>query len=308
MGSFSEPKELILTSRGDGHKELGSALPWEYERALIQRIQAGDSSAEPVLLRGYDLLVKKHVYSMLNRHARASGLKEDMTIAGQLGVIRAANLFNLTKKHGKRPIKFFPYAEGFVRGRIWFVALEEFSALKIPPNLLSEAAAIRSELAAKGSEATDKEVAEMLNIPVGKVQVLWSASNNAMSLSSVRDEDSLQALGYTIERPELDPRIAHLVEGLTDYERDAIDSAICLSEPIEAMAFRYGKTPEEVKETAKSIITRLRCKAFGQGELSLGHVIPVLFQSKEISQEITAVSRRKAKTIASDQLTLPGVA
>jgi RNA polymerase sigma factor (sigma-70 family) len=252
---------LILTSRGDGHRDIGSALPWEYERALIQRIQAGDASAEPVIVRGYSRLVKKTASRLLNPHARRLELQEDMAIEGQIAVIRASRSFNLSKGN-----KFYPYCKPFVYLSMWTVSLDYFSALRLPATLLRKASQVRAGLASLGSAATPEEIAEFCGLEPDDVREIWSASNHAMRYDHLEDPDVF-ADGEKASEPEhpsesMKKLIGMLAE-LDQCERDCLEAVYAETGPIEKVAESYGLHVDDARDIARRSMERMRLETIG---------------------------------------------
>lgn len=248
-------------SHSAGHSELGSALPWEYERALIARIQAGDSTAEPVIVRGYARLVKKTASRLLNPHARRLELEGDMRIEGQIAVVRASRSFNLSKGN-----KFFPYCKPFVYLSMWTVSLDYFSALRLPATLLRKASQVRAGLAALGSAATPEEIAEFCGIDPSEVRELWSASNHAMRYDHLEDPDmfaDIEPIGQGENASEPMKKLAEMLKDLDQCERDCLNAVYAETEPIERVAEQYRIHPDDAKDIARRVIERLRLEMIG---------------------------------------------
>jgi len=217
----------IAARKGHDQTEVGASgrvadsLPFEIERQLIAQIQNQDGRSEDAaerLIAAYRRLVYKIVHSLRNRHSDSEGKWDEMVIAGEMAVLRAARKFDL-----KRPTKFFPYCKCFVYGTVWVAAFEGFSRLSLPLAYWKRALAIRSAFASLGEDASVEEIAEASGVSEETVEQLWSAANKTMELGAIQMDFADPEDADCLETREIADLRARL-DILTDVERDSLEA------------------------------------------------------------------------------------
>lgn len=114
-------------------------LTSEQERSLIQSAQAGLIRARDELVkRNLRLVVKKAKYFM----GRGIPL-EDLVQEGSMGLMRATELFDLTKTHKGKFLKFSTYATWWIDQKLYRIVTEKSKIVKVSQKDMSCLTAIK---------------------------------------------------------------------------------------------------------------------------------------------------------------------
>ena len=234
-------------------------LPYEYERELIRRVQAGDASAEERLVRGYARLIADCIRRLLTPQRKRLEIDRDMATAGELAVVRAARRFDLSRGN-----KFFPYCRRFVELSVWTAGFDGFSASSLSPMEFRRAAMLRAAAETLGFGADIAELAEMAGIDEDRAAELLPAA-----LAPHRG--SLEWIGEDPAFDGDDPPTAEeaAVQSLTEFERDCADAVYAKVWTVSAAARRHGVGAEDVYDGARRAAEKLRAALFGPDQLEL---------------------------------------
>lgn len=175
-----------------GSKELGPPTA-EEERALIERVQAGDPRAEDELVRRN----RRLVYDVARRYQTPGATFEDLVQEGTIGMLKAARKFDLA-----RNLRFSTFAHWWIRQAISRFVKGPTRIIRLPEYLQDRIARTyraRDDLAMDlGRDPEDREVAEAVGIAEEDVGNLLRLSRDASSLETpVSGSDGIR-MGSTL--------------------------------------------------------------------------------------------------------------
>lgn len=198
----SKENNFVQTSLDSYLSAIANApkLTESEEQELARRIHKGDEKALNILVTANLLFVVKEAKLYQNR-----GLAlEDLIEEGNIGLIKAAHKYDES-----RGTRFVTVAKWWIKDAIINALEEKGRMIRLPhgqEQLCNEIRSIRQRYEAdEEREATIYEVADELGMEVGKLQDVYTASQNVMSLEvpmgDADDDDYtlLSKLGYADE-------------------------------------------------------------------------------------------------------------
>jgi RNA polymerase primary sigma factor len=216
---------------------LFKSLKWtrlltpEEEVALFQRMHQGDEKAREQLIEANLRLV----LSIASQFAQKSVVPlEDLVQEGCLGLIRAVDKFDW-----RRGTRFSTYAVWWIRQYIVRAIAEHSRFIHLPFHLvetLAQLVAITQRLAQElGRQPSNQEVADVLGLPVERVEEMMVLLSPPLSLETPVDEEEELVLEDIIPDPSaISPEDAYyrayareqiraiLAESLTEREWEVI--------------------------------------------------------------------------------------
>jgi RNA polymerase primary sigma factor len=216
---------------------LFSSLKWtrlltpEEEVALFKRMQQGDDKAREQLIEANLRLV----LSIASQFAQKSVVPlEDLVQEGCLGLIRAVDKFDW-----RRGTRFSTYAVWWIRQYIVRAIAEHSRFIHLPFHLvesLAQLVAVTQRLTQElGRQPSDQEVADVLGLPVERVEEMMALLSPPLSLEAPVDEEEELVLEDIIPDPKaISPEDAYhqayareqiraiLAESLTEREWEVI--------------------------------------------------------------------------------------
>ena len=192
--------------------EISSSNPVEreQERALGERIQAGDEAARDELVQAN----LRFVISVAQKYQNRGLTMGELISAGNMGLLTAAQRFD-----SSRGLKFISYAVWWVRQAISHTLSEEVRTVHLPQNKVQLLHKITQMTRHLNNEGTDQpaleEIAAALDVSVEEVR------QTVLSGRAVRSLD--QEMGGTDERS--------LMETLVDANQEAPDAHLLRTAP-----------------------------------------------------------------------------
>lgn len=252
-------------------KSIGNhpRLNADQEKELSAKALQGDQTAIDELVNCNLLLV----VSIAKKYYGCGLPLLDLIQEGNIGLITAAKKFD-----GAKGNRFSTYATYWIRQAISRALSDQSRTIRIPVNmveLLSKVKKASNELTHQLSrQATDKEIADFLDVELDKVQTVLDISQATTSLDTPVDEDGETSMcdliaDHRTETPygaiekEANSQIIRAVlDTLSPREaevlkmRFGIDADRAMT--LEAVGEHYGVTKERIRQIENKAIRKLR--------------------------------------------------
>ncbi len=244
-------------------------LTVEEEKALAERIMAGDQKARTQMIQANLRLVVKiaHDYS-------GYGLSlNDLISEGNIGLMNAVERFD-PEKGGK----LSTYGAWWIKQSIKRALANQSKTIRLPIHMVDKIARMRRIAAILtedlGREPTDEELAAELGLPRQKIAMLKQAAQRPTSLDAPIHEGETTELGEMIsDESASDPlelltdknlqeQIGGLLSVLNDRERHIINNRFGLSglKPmlLEDVGREFGVSRERIRQLQNSALEKMR--------------------------------------------------
>jgi RNA polymerase primary sigma factor len=244
-------------------------LTVEEEKALAERIMAGDQKARDQMIKANLRLVVKiaHDYS-------GYGLSlNDLISEGNIGLMNAVERFD-PEKGGK----LSTYGAWWIKQSIKRALANQSKTIRLPIHMVDKIARMRRIAAILnedlGREPTDEELATELGLPRQKIAMLKQAAQRPTSLDAPIHEGEATELGEMIsDESASDPlelltdknlqeQIGGLLSVLNDRERHIINNRFGLSglKPmlLEDVGREFGVSRERIRQLQNSALEKMR--------------------------------------------------
>jgi len=256
-------------------KKIAVLTP-EEEKDLIIKAKAGSEEAfKKIIIANQKLVVKE----ALKYYFKEDNFL-DLVNEGNKGLIEALKRFDPAREN-----RFYTYALWWVRSEIRRYLSKNQKIISFPDifynsylNFKKEYFKMQKQLKRKPTEA---ELAERLNVPVKKVQVLLSVPDEIVSLDKSMDNDHNTKLSTLLPDKTLtDPQdimigvstrrlIQEDVKELTDKEAEVIKMRYGFGEgeamKLREIAKKLDMSPEGVRRIELKALKKLRNKLMQQG-------------------------------------------
>ncbi len=229
-------------------------LTEEQERELARRVTAGDAQAREDMIRSNLRLV----VSIAKKYTRHGLPLLDLIAEGNLGLLKAVERFRV--EEGRR---FSTYASWWIKQSIRRALTAKLKNVRVPAymvDIVSKWRRASKELSQQlERQATVREIAESMDIPADKIEVIQKAisasSSSAFGYSGAVDEAGQNNLEETLARAGKDYSSEHV---FTDNEEEKLELLLkCLDSRAEKIIrYRYGISSEQI-QTLENIGARL---------------------------------------------------
>lgn len=250
-------------------------LSEQEERQLFARLARGDKKARNAIVQSNLRLVVK----IAKKYSKLGLPLTDLIEEGNLGLVRAAEKFDLTKG-----CKFSTYASWWIKQFIMRALANQGKTIRLPVYMVDRIArverAVRKFKSQFGRDPSTAEIAEMVKIPEEKVADIFKIARTTESISAQLGEG--QEVIDTIENTSAiraEKVIAHVM-----LQEELIDLLSHLKpREMQVLSMRYGldgEPPMKLKEIGDQLtISRERVRQIEQVAL---HKLKKIMKAKHI--------------------------
>ena len=262
--SIEDPVRMYL-------KEIGKVplLSADEEIKLAQRMEEGDEAAKKKLAEANLRLV----VSIAKRYVGRGMLFLDLIQEGNLGLIKAVEKFDYRKGY-----KFSTYATWWIRQAITRAIADQARTIRIPVHMVETInrtiRTSRQLTQSLGREPSAAEIAEVMKMPVQRVEEILKIAMDPISLETpVGEEDDTHlgdfikdnksevpadAAAYTLLQEQLD----EVMQTLTDREKKVLALRFGLedgrSRTLEEVGKEFHVTRERIRQIEAKALRKLR--------------------------------------------------
>jgi len=238
------------------------------QAALVRAAQAGDLEARNTLWLRHARLP----YVILNRHRVPTSMAADALQAGQLGVLRAIELFDLS-----RLADFSTYAAFHVRARVQRMFRKHSMAFVLPDHLAAGYFAFRRSIVEAPTRAAWFDAREQWldrNEEFYHLMLRAHAAARATPLGEIAPRAVPAAAAGTdpaddAERRDMLRSLERALDALTPRDREIIRARHGLGagavQSLRALGEQFGYTRERIRQLQRGIEERLRNALYHRG-------------------------------------------
>ena len=262
--SIDDPVRMYL-------KEIGKVplLTAEEEVELAKRMEQGDEEAKQRLAEANLRLV----VSIAKRYVGRGMLFLDLIQEGNMGLIKAVEKFDYRKGY-----KFSTYATWWIRQAITRAIADQARTIRIPVHMVETINKLirvsRQLLQDLGRDPTPEEIAEEMDMPVGKVREILKVAQEPVSLETPIGEEEDSHLGDFIPDTEmmipadaaaftlLKEQLLEVLKTLTDREQKVLRLRFGLDDgrarTLEEVGKEFQVTRERIRQIEAKALRKLR--------------------------------------------------
>lgn len=264
---FAIARKIEAARRARKELQRGGLSPATL-RTLEVDIQEGQAAREHIIKANTRLVV-----SIAKRYMGRGLAFLDLIQEGNLGLMKAVEKYDY-----RRGFRFSTYATWWIRQTITRAIADQARTIRVPVHMSDRIRQIyrhtRELEQALGREPTTMELAEVMKLPVEKVQWIRRVSWTPLSLESPVGDDEESELGMFIE-DELNPtpmqsayesllreKIRVVLDALPEREAHVLRLRFGLEDgniyTLEEVGLKFGLTRERIRQIEGKALRRLR--------------------------------------------------
>jgi RNA polymerase primary sigma factor len=217
-------------------------------RKIVAKVQKGSREAKIAKTEMIEANLRL-VISIAKKYTNRGLQFLDLIQEGNIGLMKAVDKFEY-----RRGYKFSTYATWWIRQAITRSIADQARTIRIPVHMIETINKIvrtsRAMLNEMGREPTPEELAEVMRMPVDKVQKVLKIAKEPMSLETpVGDEDGDSSIGDFIEdKNALSPMEAAVQANLRDQTTRVLATLTAREERVLRMRFGIGMNTDHTLE------------------------------------------------------------
>lgn len=255
-------------------KEIGkiALLTQEEEQTLSMAIRSGDTHAREMMINANLRLV----VSVAKRYVRGSGMSLlDLIQEGNAGLIRAVEKFDCELGY-----KFSTYAMWWIKQSITRAIADQAKTIRIPVHMKETmnriSRASRKFIAENGREPSVEELAELMDLPVKRLEEVFHFYNDTISLETpVGEEEDSSLIDFIadseakdqyviLEQQMLQEEVKNLLATLPEREQRILQLRFGFVNgkiyTLEEVGEEFHVTRERIRQIEARAIRTLRMK------------------------------------------------
>ncbi len=197
----------------------------------------------------------------------------DLIQEGNMGLMKAVGKFEY-----RRGYKFSTYATWWIRQGITRAIANQSRTIRIPVHMIdtiSRVMRVQKQLVQEyGREATPDEVAEEIDLPIGRIREVLKMAQQPISLHSPIGDSDNASFGDLIEDKSaenpmeeasssiLKDRISEVLDTLTEREREVLEQRFGLkdgySRTLEEVGTQFELTRERIRQIEAKALRKMR--------------------------------------------------
>ncbi len=212
------------------------------------------------------------VVSIAKKYVGHGLLFMDLVQEGSLGLIKAAEKFDYSKG-----FKFSTYATWWIKQAIVRAIANNSRIIRVPVYMADKIRQIKKAMIdiafSTGKEATDEELADLLNLPIKKIKAIKKAmlpSPLSLDVPIAEDlcledyiaDDAYKSPEKIVEKECLRLDIKHCLNMLNERERNILIGRFGLNgekvKTLEELGHQYGFSKERIRQLESSILEKIR--------------------------------------------------
>ena len=249
-------------------KEQEKILEGKSEEDLQEMVAYGEDAKKKLAEANLRLVV-----SIAKRYVGRGMLFLDLIQEGNLGLIKAVEKFDFRKG-----FKFSTYATWWIRQAITRAIADQARTIRIPVHMVETINKLirisRQLLQELGREPTPEEIAEQMNIPVGRVREILKISQEPVSLETPIGEEEDSHRGDFIQDDNvpvpadaaafmlLKEQLVEVLSTLTDREQKVLRLRFGLDDgrarTLEEVGKEFNVTRERIRQIEAKALRKLR--------------------------------------------------
>ena len=257
-------------------------LTREQEVEIFKRIEDAEIKADNCELAAQEVIKAKKemieanlrlVVSIAKKYINRGVSFLDLIQEGNMGLMKAVEKFEY-----RRGYKFSTYATWWIRQGITRAIANQSRTIRIPVHMIdtiSRVMRVQKQLVQEyGREATPDEVAEEIDLPIGRVREVLKMAQQPISLHSPIGDSDNASFGDLIEDKSIESpmeeasssilkdKISEVLDTLTDREREVLEQRFGLkdgySRTLEEVGTQFELTRERIRQIEAKALRKMR--------------------------------------------------